>query len=163
MKTIKYILSSILLLASNVLSAQNCPPWVPPGPATSECITANIEIDTIITPNYSPVEIKRWISIDWTQNTKDSIVAHYQREYGNRLILEAEATVKYNCHAWVPELLFSLRIMASILDVDEYPELLESPNRETITEFINSGWLPDKGLPIKEIGRIIDNYMNSKN
>jgi len=62
--------------------------------------------------------------------------------------------------ASLPEILFSLKIMASILDVDEYPELMDSPNRETITEFINSGWMFDKAVPIEEIGRMIDNYIN---
>ena len=65
--------------------------------------------------------------------------------------------------AGLPEMLFSFRIMVSILDVEGYPELMASPNRETITEFISSGWLFDKELPISEIGRIIDNYINSKN
>jgi len=58
---------------------------------------------------------------------------------------------------------FSLRIMLSILEVEEYPELIDSPYREAITEFINSGWLFEKGLPIVEIGKMIDNYLNIKN
>ena len=65
--------------------------------------------------------------------------------------------------ASAPEMLFSFRIMVSILDVDGYPELLASPNREVISGFINSGWLTEKDLPIGEIGRMIDNYINNKN
>ena len=41
-------------------------------------------------------------------------------------------------------------------------KLMASPDRETITEFINSGWLFKKAVPIEEIGRMIDNYINSK-
>jgi len=63
----------------------------------------------------------------------------------------------------LPEMLFSLRIMVSILDVEKYPELMAFPNKETITGFINSGWVSDKELPIGEIGKMIDNYINSKN
>jgi len=86
-----------------------------------------------------------------------------------KLELITEARSKYfekignENFASLPELLFSFRIMASILYVEEYPELMSSPNRETIVEFINSGWLSDKGLPMAEIGRMIDNYVNSKN
>ena len=61
-----------------------------------------------------------------------------------------------------PELLFSLRIMVNILEIEEYPEFMDLPNRETITEFIKSGWLFDN-LPILEIGRMIDDYINRKN
>jgi hypothetical protein len=65
--------------------------------------------------------------------------------------------------AALPELLFSLRIMTTILYIEDYPEFTESPNRETITDFINSGWLSDNELPIGEIGKMIDSYINSKN
>jgi len=65
--------------------------------------------------------------------------------------------------ASAPEMFFSLRIMVSILDVEKYPEFMASPNRESIAGFIKSGWFSDKDLPISEIGRMIDNYINNKN
>ena len=60
-------------------------------------------------------------------------------------------------------LLFTFKVMATILDVEEYLELMASPDRETITKFINKGWLFDKAVPIEEIGRMIDSYIDSKN
>jgi len=86
-----------------------------------------------------------------------------------KLELMTEARSKYfeklgnENFASLPEVLFSLKIMASILEVDGYPELMGSPNRETIVEFINSGWLFEKAVPFEEIGRMIDNYIYSKN
>ena len=86
-----------------------------------------------------------------------------------KLELITEAKVKYfeklndENFSSAPEMFFSLRIMVSILDVDEYPDLMSSPNMEAITEFANSGWFIDKDLPISEIGRMIDNYINRKN
>ena len=62
----------------------------------------------------------------------------------------------------LPEALFSLKIMASILYVDEYHELMSSSQRDTIIEFINTGWLFEKAVPIEEIGSMIDNYINNK-
>jgi hypothetical protein len=85
-----------------------------------------------------------------------------------KLELMTEARTKYfdkfnnENFASLPELLFSLKIMASILYVEEYPELMGSANRETIIEFINSGWLFDKAVPIEEIGKMTDDYINSK-
>ena len=86
-----------------------------------------------------------------------------------KLELITEARTKYfeklgnEDFASLPELLFSLRIMATILDLEGYPELMVSPDRETITEFLNTGWFLDKPIPIEEIGGMIDNYINSKN
>jgi hypothetical protein len=86
-----------------------------------------------------------------------------------KMELMREAGLKYSekinneNFAALPEILFSLRIMATILEVEEYPELVVSPNRETIIEFINSGWLSDKELPIGEIGKMIESYINNKN
>jgi len=86
-----------------------------------------------------------------------------------KLELMTEARLKYlekisnEKFASLPEVLFSFRIMASILEVEEYPELMVSSNREAITDFINSGWLSDKEIPIGEIGKMTENYINSKN
>ena len=86
-----------------------------------------------------------------------------------KLELITEARTKYfekldnENFASAPELIFSLRIMVSILDVEEYEEFIASPHRETITEFLNTGWFLDKPLPIEEMGSMIDNYIDSKN
>jgi len=63
----------------------------------------------------------------------------------------------------LPGLFFSLKIMATILDVEEYPELMASPKKEAITQFINTGWWFEDILPLDEIYRITDNYINEKN
>ena len=63
----------------------------------------------------------------------------------------------------LPGLFFSLKIMATILDVEEYPELMASPEKEAITQFINIGWWFEDILPLDEIYRITDNYINEKN
>lgn len=52
--------------------------------------------------------------------------------------------------------------MVSIFEVEAYHELTASPNRKVITDFINSGWFTDKDLPIEEMGKMIDNYINNK-
>ena len=63
----------------------------------------------------------------------------------------------------LPGLLFSLKIMASILDVDNYSELMASSQREKIIQFINTGWWFEDISPIDEIFKITDNYINAKN
>lgn len=63
----------------------------------------------------------------------------------------------------LPGLLFSLKIMSGILDVDEYEELITSLNRESITRFMNTGWWFDDIPPIDEIFKITENYINVKN
>ena len=61
----------------------------------------------------------------------------------------------------LPGVLFSVRIMASILDVEEYQELKLSPNRQTTTQFIQTGILSDVSL-IDEILRATDDYISTK-
>jgi len=86
-----------------------------------------------------------------------------------KLELMKEARSKYfekfnnENFASAPEMLFSLRIMVSILDVEEYPEFETSPNREIIIELINTGLWFVKKAPIEEVGKMIDNYINDKN
>ena len=62
----------------------------------------------------------------------------------------------------LPGLLFSLKIMASILNIEEYEEFIASPKKEAITKFINTGWWFEEVPPIDEIYRITDNYINAK-
>ena len=83
------------------------------------------------------------------------------------LILEArskflEKTINEN-FASLPGLLFSLKIMASILDVEKYEEFMASPKKEAIDQFINTGWWFEDIPPVDEIYRITDNYINEKN
>jgi len=61
----------------------------------------------------------------------------------------------------LPGLEPSIRIMASILDLEEYQEFTASRNREKLTCFIQTGVLNDVSL-IDEIIRISDDYINSK-
>jgi len=63
----------------------------------------------------------------------------------------------------LPGLFFSFKLMASILDVERYPELMASPNKGKITQLINTGWWFEDVPPIDEIYRITDNYINEKN
>jgi len=65
--------------------------------------------------------------------------------------------------AYITDLLFSVRIMASILDMEEYEELMNSPNNEAINQFIETGAFFDGVPPIDEIFRITDNYINVNN
>jgi hypothetical protein len=60
--------------------------------------------------------------------------------------------------ASLPEMLFSFRIMACILDVERYPGL----TGESIIKFINSGWFLEGMPPIEEILRLTENYINEK-
>ena len=100
----KYILSTILLLGSIVSSAQNqdkwCPDWVDPNYPTNECINYSFTPATVYTPNNSPVPVQKWVSGDWSQNTKDAFPGYWQSYHNNTLIVEGEATIKYNCHEW---------------------------------------------------------------
>ena len=64
--------------------------------------------------------------------------------------------------ASLPGVMFSFKIMATVLDVEEYEEFMASADRETAIRFIKTGWFFD-GVPLMdEIFRITDNYINSK-
>ena len=82
------------------------------------------------------------------------------------LILEARSKflekIRNENFSSLPGLLFSFKIMASVLDVEKYPELMASPQKEKITQFINTGWWFEDIPPIDEIYRITDNYINEK-
>jgi len=57
---------------------------------------------------------------------------------------------------------FSLRIMARILDMEEYQKLYRSSNWEIINRFIQTGSYLDRP-PVDDLIEIIDNYINEKN
>ena len=84
-----------------------------------------------------------------------------------KLELITEARSKFSAkmnseeHASPPGALFSIRIMASILDVEESPELNASSNRGTATQFIQTGRLNDASTA-NEIISITDIYIRSK-
>ena len=100
MKSIKCIISITLLLGAIVSSAQTNYDWYYNG-ILIETATAYTTPDVVHTPNTTDVSVARWLSgIDWTQNTKNQMVSHWQSRYGGRLILEADATIKYFCHSW---------------------------------------------------------------
>ena len=65
--------------------------------------------------------------------------------------------------ASLPGICFTSRIMASILDVEKYPEFETSANRQSSAKLIQTGWFFDDVQPIEEVVRISDNYINEKN
>lgn len=63
--------------------------------------------------------------------------------------------------AGLPEILFSVRIIATILDIEKYPEFMNIADREIITRFINTGWLFEDILPINEIIDAANSYIKA--
>ena len=57
--------------------------------------------------------------------------------------------------------LFTVRIMASVLDKEEYPQITASGSRTSVTRFAKEGTLDDKAL-VDEIISATDNYITSK-
>jgi len=55
--------------------------------------------------------------------------------------------------------LFSVRIMASILDMEAHPEFLASSNRDATTQLIQTGRVSGTVPPIDEIIKITDKYL----
>jgi len=55
---------------------------------------------TTKTPNNTPVNVGVFNGTDNTSTKKDSIKNMILKDYGNRIVFEAEATYKYNCHAY---------------------------------------------------------------
>ena len=101
MKSIKYIFSAILLLEASYVSAQTQNKCT--NPIYLNGTTYQICVDytpiTTYTPNNNPVTVDQWVNIDWTSKQKDEMKDGFMSLY-NGIIFEAEATVKYNCHAW---------------------------------------------------------------
>jgi len=60
-----------------------------------------------------------------------------------------------------PGILFTVRIMAGVLNTVEHPEFTASQNRLTTTRFIETGTL-DEASVADEIIRMTDNYINTK-
>ena len=58
-----------------------------------------------------------------------------------------------------PDILFPFRIMVNILDIERYPEFMEFANKETVRQFINTGWVFEDVLPLQEIINAINNYV----
>ena len=101
MKTIKYILSAILLLGANYMNAQyvNIYDLNPPY-ALLWSIKPNCTFIPIYTPNNTSVTVELWVNTDWNPTQKNDIKNYYLTHYDDRIDFEAEATAKYNCHAW---------------------------------------------------------------
>ena len=83
------------------------------------------------------------------------------------LITEARSKLfeKANNEAFAssPGILFTVRIMATILDIERYPEFMGLADRETAISFIETGWYFGGVPSIDEIIRITENYINAKN
>ena len=64
----------------------------------------------------------------------------------------------------IPSICFTVRIMASILDIENYTEFVTFPKRQVITQFTKTGCFYefDDISMIDEIIRIADNYINDK-
>ena len=95
MKSIKYILATFLLLGAFSSNSQTFH-----YAATNDWVYPSYTTVKIQTENKSDVWVQQWTANDWTQNTKNHMASYYQTQYGGRLIVVSEATVKYNCHAW---------------------------------------------------------------
>ena len=100
MKSIKYILSIILLFGAIIVSSAQTYQYQYLWQRTNDSITVTYSTTTITTPHNKSVTVWQWVSGDWSSGTKTDMVSYYQGQYGNRLTLEDAATVKYNCHAW---------------------------------------------------------------
>ena len=107
MKSIRYIFTAILLLGAGYISAQDCgtvglilPPSYPDYPngkpwSMTVCITPA----TVHTPKGNPVPVYQ-MSNEWTSSEKNDMKSVCLNYYGDRITFEAEATTKYNCHAY---------------------------------------------------------------
>ena len=106
MKSIKYIISTILLLlVASYASAQTiimrC--WESSmkddsGKPYSICWNVNATA-TVNTPAGNSVLVLQWYSDDWTSTQKNDLKNAYMKAYSG-VTFEEEATTKYNCHAW---------------------------------------------------------------
>ena len=65
--------------------------------------------------------------------------------------------------ASLPGVAPTIRIMATILYMEEYYEFVATSNRQTTTQFIETGSLHYGIPPIEELIRMADNYINEKN
>ena len=85
-----------------------------------------------------------------------------------KLELVSEAKTKFSkkidneVFSSLPGIYFSIRIIANILEVEEYPEFLASSKRDATTQLIQTGWCFNDVPPIEEIIKIADNYINRK-
>jgi len=88
-----------------------------------------------------------------TSEEKDNLLLEARKKCSEKLLHDDYSN--YGVH-------FPVRIMASILDMEDYPELITSSNRLSAKKFIENGIYDDVSL-FDEIINITDNYINSKN
>ena len=97
--------------------------------------------------------------------SQKNILESLTQEEKVELLLETQVKVyeKANSETFssIPGLQSSIRILAGILDIDEYPELNQSSKRQMITSFIQTGILEDTSL-IDYILDMSNNYINAK-
>jgi hypothetical protein len=55
---------------------------------------------TVYTPNHTPVTAGNLVSADYTSSQKNDAKNYWLNKYSNRITYMAEATYKYNCHAY---------------------------------------------------------------
>lgn len=101
MKSIKYILSGILLLIATCVNSQtvyyNFSFLI--GATLHTVNNATYTTSAVTTPNNSSVTVLRWTNNDWSSSTKTAIRGYWEGRHSGITFL-SEATVKYNCHAW---------------------------------------------------------------
>ena len=90
-----------------------------------------------------------------TPNEKFELIKEARKKFVEKLTNES--------FSYLIDLLFSVRIMASILYVEQYPEFMVSLKNEAIIPFIETGSVFEDVPPIDEIFRITDNYINDNN
>jgi len=96
--SIKYLLLITLLSGSIFSSAQ----WsIPDGfeSPNGEKVFPSPSNSTVNTPHQTSVPVYI-LTDDWTSTTKTYLINYWQGQYSNSLIVESEATTKYNCHAY---------------------------------------------------------------
>jgi hypothetical protein len=70
--------------------------------------------------------------------------------------------VSNEAFATLPGVIFTVRIMACILDIEKYPEFSVLSDKHATTILLQSGWWLNETPPINEIVKAADNYINSK-
>ena len=96
---------------------------------------------------------QRVIMQSLTSEEKVELLSEARKKFSEKIVDEGFSSL--------PGTQSSVRIMAGILDIEEYQELLFSSNRQIITQFIQTGMLGDVSL-FDKIVKMADNYINSK-
>jgi len=97
---------------------------------------------------------QRNIIQELTSDEKIELLVEARRKFSEKITIESFATL--------PGLQTSVRIMASVLYIEKFPEFETSQRRQAAVQFINTGMIDDVPT-IFEIVKMADNYINAKN